>query len=99
MKPNCYDCKWRGIIPGDAHNCCRHPSNKKIMDDPLLKLMSIFAGVNRIAPFQAPTKLNVKGHLTGIQNGWFNWPFNFDPRCLEECDGFESKDTGEEEHG
>jgi len=25
MKPNCYECKHRGTIPGDAHSCCRHP--------------------------------------------------------------------------
>ena len=24
-KPNCYECEYRGIIPGDAHSCCRHP--------------------------------------------------------------------------
>lgn len=21
-KPNCYECKWRGEIPGDAHSTC-----------------------------------------------------------------------------
>ncbi len=24
-KPNCYDCKHRGSIPGDAHSKCKHP--------------------------------------------------------------------------
>jgi len=30
----------------------------------------------------------VKGNSHGIKNGWFAWPFNFDPTWLEECDGF-----------
>lgn len=30
----------------------------------------------------------VKGHQTGIDNGWFNWPHSFDPVWLLECDGF-----------
>jgi hypothetical protein len=30
----------------------------------------------------------VKGHEHGIKSGWFNWPLNFDPTWLLECDGF-----------
>lgn len=22
----CYECKFRGRVPGDAHSCCRHPN-------------------------------------------------------------------------
>jgi len=38
------------------------------------------------------TGLNVKGHPHGIKNGWFIWPFNFDPVWLENCDGFTPKE-------
>ena len=31
---------------------------------------------------------SVKGAAHGIKNGWFNWPWNFDPTWLESCDGF-----------
>ena len=34
-KPNCYECRYRGTIPGDAHSCCRHP---EVMDGVLSKL-------------------------------------------------------------
>lgn len=34
-------------------------------------------------------KAKVVGNSHGIKNGWFFWPFNFDPVWLEECDGFE----------
>jgi len=35
-KPNCYECKHRGTVPGDAHSCCRHPglAELKIKGDP-----------------------------------------------------------------
>ena len=36
--------------------------------------------------------LNVVGHPRGIAKGWFNWPWNFDPVWLENCDGWEDKD-------
>lgn len=66
-KPDCYKCKYRGNIPGDAHKCCNHPGEKA-------------------------STLNIKGNPHGIKNGWFNWPYNFDPVWLEECDGFEPKE-------
>lgn len=36
----------------------------------------------------AAKKLNIKGHPQGIRSGWFNWPYNFDPTWLVNCDGF-----------
>jgi hypothetical protein len=38
-----------------------------------------------------PDKLNIKGNPHGIRNGWFNWPMNFDPTWLEQCEGFHAK--------
>lgn len=47
----------------------------------------------RSIPGDAHTRCNnheamVKGNPRGIKKGWFNWPLNFDPTWLEECDGF-----------
>ena len=87
-KSNCYKCEHRGDIPGSAHSCCKHPANAELLNNPLAQMLGIFASVGRIAPVQTKTKLNVKGHPTGIKRGWFNWPMNFDPVWLEECNGF-----------
>jgi hypothetical protein len=92
MKPNCYNCKWRGNVPGDAHSCCKHPNNEESLNDPMMALMAIFASVQRVSPVRADTGLKVKGNPHGIKNGWFNWPFNFDPVWLDECDGFTNKE-------
>ena len=36
----------------------------------------------------------VVGDPTGIRNGWFVWPFNFDPTWLVSCDKHETEDNG-----
>lgn len=33
-------------------------------------------------------KADVFANYHGIRNGWFNWPFNFDPVWLVSCDGY-----------
>jgi len=76
-KPNCYDCKYRGNVPGDAHSCCKHPGNKTGM-------FSFFDSANA----KNMKKLNVKADPHGVRNGWFMWPVNFDPAWLMSCDGF-----------
>lgn len=96
MKPNCYECKWKGEVPGSAHSCCKHPAYKAAHNDPTLGLLAIFASVGRVPPHQAIAEgITVKGNPHGISHGWFNHPFNFDPCWLEECDGFTTK---KEEH-
>ena len=69
-----------------------HPSTQAVSDDPLIELLAIFASSGRTPPMRADTGLNVQGHPTGIRNGWFNWPFNFDPTWLQSCDGFTPKE-------
>lgn len=40
---------------------------------------------------------NISGELYGMQQGWFNWPINFDPVWLTACDGFSDKPEGKTE--
>jgi hypothetical protein len=62
----------------------------------MAEILGIFGSIGRTPPIQADTGLNVKGSQHGIERGWFNWPFNFDPTWLESCDGFESKEKQQE---
>ena len=98
MKPNCYDCKHRGKIPGDAHSRCLHPKVSKAHEDPLASLMGMLASVRRCDPViaKAALELGIAGSPHGIRNGWFNWPWNFDPVWLLECGGFEKKEVQSE---
>ena len=95
-KPNCYECKYRGRAIGSAHSVCNHPSTKESHNNPMAEILGIFGSIGRTPPIQADTGLNIKGNSHGISSGWFNWPFNFDPTWLENCDGFETKEQTEE---
>lgn len=83
---NCYKCKYRGNVPGDAHSCCQYPGNKTGMFD-------FFENENK----KNAQKLNIKAELHGIRNGWFFWPINFDPAWLINCDGFTTKEESTNE--
>ena len=91
-KPNCYECKHRGKVPGSAHCSCNHPKNGRALESPLGKMLEILGAGDPVE-----TGLNVRGSRHGIQMGWFAWPFNFDPVWLERCDGFEAKEEQQEE--
>ena len=90
MKPDCYECKHRGGIAGDAHSRCLHPKIREVTDDPLIQIMGILGSVGRVPPIFSKNPLGVTGNKHGINSGWFNWPVNFDPVWLESCDGFEA---------
>lgn len=93
-KPDCYKCRYRGNVPGSAHICCNHPSLKQATDNPILQVLGIMASVGRSSPMLVNSpELNIKGDPHGISHGWFNFPFNFDPTWLENCDGFEERRT------
>ena len=62
---------------------------------PMEQILATFASVGRMPAIMKDTKkLNIKGNPYGIRSGWFNWPYNFDPVWLENCNGFK----GKEEH-
>lgn len=86
--PNCYACKHRASIPGDAHSRCFHPATKEGNGDAGLKAIAgMFSGMQ----VGAAATLNITADPHGIKNGWFLWPMNFDPVWLRTCLGFEAK--------
>jgi len=85
-KPECYECQYRGTIPGDAHSRCDHPLVKQDSNS-FGALVDMMRGNN----VEAAKKLGIKGNELGIRRGWFMWPANFDPVWLEECTGFKAK--------
>lgn len=87
-KPNCYECQYRGNVPGDAHSCCRHPEVADKNRDMFEGLVNLLHGECTAAI----KKLRICGNEHGIRMGWFMWPANFDPTWLENCDGFKQKE-------
>ena len=93
---NCYECTHRRPCAGSAHSRCKHPSLPEQTNDPMIELMAIFASVGRAPKMAVSTKeLNIVGDKHGIEKGWFNFPWNFDPRWLKNCDGFEPREKEE----
>lgn len=92
---SCYSCRFRGSLPGDAHSCCRHPDLKGATDDPLAGILAMLASVGRgqpvVAVEAALKKFDIQAKHHGIKMGWFNWPWNFDPVWLLNCNAFEEK--------
>lgn len=46
----------------------------------------------------APMKVKnlfVKSNEHGVRNGWFIWPFNFDPIWLESCSAYTAKNQAQ----
>lgn len=87
---DCYSCKHRGTIPGDAHSECCHPKAAAVKN-PWGAVLGIFAGVGRVGPIVESSELKVELDPHGVKRGWANWPYNFDPTWVRNCDGFERK--------
>lgn len=82
-KPNCYACKHRRDVPGDAHSQCVHPH----VAGTGLEVMAMCVITKKGGVIV--NDVTVRGNPHGINEGWFCWPLNFDPVWLEECTGFE----------
>jgi hypothetical protein len=92
MMPDCYRCKWRRDLVGSAHSRCVHPSIVQVSEEPLGNMFAMLASVGRVPPMVVnPRILNIKADKTGISRGWFNFPWDYDPVWLRNCDGFEAK--------
>lgn len=93
MKPNCYECKHREQLTYTAHSACKHPAFEGGVA-PILALIATLHASRRGGPIEAPNGgITVKGNQHGIDSGWFMHPLNFDPVWLEECSGFEAKQS------
>jgi len=86
-KANCYACIHRRNVPGDAHSACAHPATGTSGDmfDGIVALLDGRA-------VKAARQLNIIANPHGVRSGWFNWPGNFDPTWLENCEGFTTKE-------
>lgn len=92
QNPNCFQCRHKKSIPGDSHISCNHPNNTESFNGSFAPVLAILASVGRTQVVTAADNgLNIKASANGIRNGWFNYPYNFDPVWLENCDGFDAK--------
>ena len=79
---NCYKCKYRGGLVGDAHSECRNPLIGET--DRLMSILYVSTGLRS----GVMKRLNISLDPHGVKNGWATWPINFDPVWIETCEGF-----------
>lgn len=79
MRNKCYTCQFRKNIPGDCHSECTHPLAIEIFS-----VMQV-GGRFKITIEDGKEDDLISGDMHGIINGWFMWPFNFDPTWLKSC--------------
>jgi hypothetical protein len=86
---NCYDCKFRGDVPGFAHSCCTFvPEEMRV--NLMLHYLQGKRLVLTIEESEEPTPLlELNSH--GVKNGWANWPIGFDPVWISNCKLFTHK--------
>ena len=93
-KPNCYNCKWRGDIPGSAHSCCTVLRREGAENDPTTILLELQLSVGKVALVDETTQEPlIKLNEHGVKNGWAEWPLNFDPTWVEGCPFETSKEV------
>ena len=88
MKPNCYNCIYRGNVAGDAHSCCRHPWLGKKDSNPFMAMIEGMQGKFN----DGIAKLGIKADEYGVKSGWVIFPANFDPIWILACKGYTQKD-------
>jgi hypothetical protein len=77
---NCYECKHRRNLAGSCNSTCAALPVKDQFGAAVVVMMTGgYAG-------------KIQGHPHGVQNGWFNWPLDFDPTWVKGCYYFEKKD-------
>jgi len=90
---DCYKCLMRGSVPMSAHSCCkalRHKASNP--NDPgVIKLETHLAiGLVSLKTDEDEEMIKINPH--GRKNGWANWPLDFDPTWVSECQFYLPKD-------
>ena len=80
---SCRNCKYHRQLSGNAHLACLHPFVENFGMAQIFLFLTIGSQDKTINP------LEIRANEKGLMNGWFNWPFDFDPVWLENCNGFE----------
>lgn len=79
VRNDCYKCPHRREVPGSVHSSCH------ILKPQLRTAIALMAMCG-----QMPTITNEKTgedllilNPTGVKEGWYNWPIDFDPVWVE----------------
>jgi len=92
-KHNCYNCMFRGTVPGSAHSSCN--VLKYIGEKGTIAESAIALGIATIKDEHGHDAVQLDPH--GVRNGWAMWPINFDPIWVNKCMFYINKEDREKE--
>lgn len=88
---DCYNCRFRDKIPGDAHIRCT--AIKSVATPEKLVMLELLLSIGKVELINKETSEPlVKLNAHGVKRGWAAWPLNFDPCWVEACEFFIKKD-------
>jgi len=83
----------RGSVPGSAHSCCkalRHKAKHPSEPDVIKLETHLSIGLVELKGSDDEPLIRINPH--GRKNGWANWPLDFDPIWVSECQFYLPKD-------
>lgn len=90
MKKDCYNCKFKGSVPGSAHSRC---NVIKTLYQSESDLLEIYISVGKYVITDKNTNEPiVKLNEYGVRSGWAMWPVDFDPIWVDSCGFYTEKD-------
>lgn len=83
MKNNCLNCDFKGTVAGSCHISCNYP---KFDDKNKLNISILLLGNFPEANSFLKSNFGFSIDQHPVLNGWFNFPFDFDPSWIQgEC--------------
>jgi len=83
---NCYQCVYATTNPGTTHLRCRHPLVQQNLQ--LTDFTAMLQGKIPNNLIQLRKRMGIRLDPRGVQNGWADWPFQFDPLWVLTCDKY-----------
>lgn len=91
---NCYDCEYKGSVPGSAHSSCSiisKSASEELKETARMLEASLALGAHSLVDENTQEPL-VKLTPHGVKSGWANWPLDFDPVWVEYCPFYKKKE-------
>ena len=91
---DCYNCKFRGEIPGSAHSCCEITKHIPALSKVKTEMLDIALLTGKAKIKSGDGSSAVQLNPEGVKNGWASWPLDFDPIWITKCELFKLKPKG-----
>lgn len=89
---DCLECKWREKLNHSSHSKCCHPEFTEMNESKIGEILTKL-GKRAGSIHLRPKTIEVIGDPHGMDSGWFNHPFNYDPIWLLKCTGYKHIDA------